>query len=170
MVSKNTSGFVSTWFDRCLYVLALIGAFIVVFVTLDTSFDVVARYFFGAPQAWVFNVNQHLLAYLVFGGAAWVLREGQHVKIDLVEAKMGQRKRNFLWLIQSLLSMFACAVMFWWGAKAALLSFRWGTTLPGPPAVREYLLLGIIPLGCLLLTIQFGRDCWKYINTIRRED
>jgi TRAP-type C4-dicarboxylate transport system permease small subunit len=170
VANKNMCSFVSTWFDRCLYVLALLGAFILVFVTLDTSFEVVARYFFGVSLPWVFNVNQHLLAYVVFGGAAWVLREGQHIKIDLIETKMGQQKRNFLCFLQSLLSMVACAVMFWWGASAVLLSFRWGTTLPGPPAVSEYLLMGIIPLGCLLLTIQFGRDCWKYVNRFRRRE
>jgi C4-dicarboxylate transporter DctQ subunit len=170
MVRKNICGFVSIWFDRCLYILALIAASVVVFVTLAVSYDVIARYLFGVSMAWVFNVNQHLLAYLVFFSAAWVLREGGHVKIDLIEAKLRQRKGDFLRLIQSILSMVACAVLFWSGANAVLLSFRWGTILPGPPAVHEYLLLGIIPLGSLLLTVQFGRDCWKYMDKLRRRN
>jgi TRAP-type C4-dicarboxylate transport system permease small subunit len=158
----------STWFDWCLYVLALVSASIVVFVTLAISCDVVARYLLRSSMAWVFNVSQHLLAYLVFFAAAWVLREGGHVKIDLIEVRLRQRRGDFLHLIQSFLSMVACAVLFWSGAKAVLLSFRWGTILPGPPPVHEYILLAVIPFGSFLLTVQFGRDCWKYIDKLRK--
>jgi C4-dicarboxylate transporter DctQ subunit len=158
----------SKWFDRCLYVLALVAALIVLFVTLAMSCDVVARYFLNSPMAWVFNVCQHLLAYLVFFAAAWVLREGGHVKIDLIEGRLRQPKGDFLRLITSILSMVACAVLFWSGAKAVLLSFRWGTILPGPPPVREYLLLAVIPFGSFLLAVQFGRDCWKYLGKLSK--
>jgi len=167
---KNICGFVSTWFDWCLYVLALIAGFIVVFVTFAMSCDVVARYLLRSPIAWVFNVSQHLLAYLVFFSAAWVLREGGHVKIDLIEARLTQRRRDFLRLITSSFSMIACAVLFWSGANAVLLSFRWGTIFPGPPPVHEYLILGVIPLGSFLLIVQFGRDCWKYIDQLRKRN
>ena len=170
MIRKNICGFVSTLFDRCLYALALMAASIVVFVTLAMSCDVVARYLLGSPMAWVFNVSQHLLPYIVFLAAAWVLREGGHVKIDLIEARLKQRKGDFLRLTTSLFSMIACAVLFWSGANAVLLSFRWGTIFPGPPAVHEYLILGVIPLGSFLLVVQFGRDCWKYIDKLRKKN
>lgn len=170
MDRKNLCGLVSTWFDRCLYAFALVAASIVVFVTLAMSCDVVVRYFLRSSMAWVFNVSQHLLSYMVFLAVAWVLKEGGHVKIDLIEARLRQRQGDFLRLTTSLLSMVACAVLFWSGANAVLLSFRWGTILPGPPPVHEYLLLVIIPFGSFLLTVQFGRDCWKYIDKLRKRN
>jgi len=129
---------------------------------------VVARYFLNAPMALVFNVSQHLLADLVFFSAAWVLKEGGHVKIDLIELRLKERQRDFLRLITSFLSMVACAVLCWSGVSAVLLSNRWGTILPGPPPVHEYLLIVVIPFGGFLLAVQFGRECWKYIGKLRR--
>jgi TRAP-type C4-dicarboxylate transport system permease small subunit len=168
MAGRVGCGLVSTWFDRCLNALALIGAAIVVFVTLAMSCDAIARYFFGFSMAWVYNMSQHLLLYVVFLSAAWVLREGAHVSIDLIEERLSERRGYFLRLTTSFLSMLACAVLCWSGSKATLQSFRWGTIFPGPPAVYEYLVMAIVPVGSFLLIIQFGRNCWGYTNRLRR--
>jgi TRAP-type C4-dicarboxylate transport system permease small subunit len=168
MVRRNVCAIVPTWFDRCLDALALIGAAIVVFVTLAMSADAIARYLFGFSMAWVYNVSQHLLLYVVFLPAAWVLREGAHVSIDLIEERLSERRRYFLRLTTSFLSMLACAVLCWSGIKATLQGFRWGTIFPGPPAVYEYLVMAVVPIGSLLLIIQFGRNCWNYTNRLRR--
>ena len=168
MRGKNPAGYLSVWFDRFICALAQLSGYIIIFVTLAMSSDVVARYFLGSPMAWVFNVSQHLLAYSVFFAAAWVLKEGGHVKIDLVEVRLTQRQGDFLRFITSLLSLVACIVLLGSGVKEVLVSFRWGTIFPGPPPVPEYLTLGVIPFGTLLLVIQFGRDCWKFMNKLRR--
>jgi TRAP-type C4-dicarboxylate transport system permease small subunit len=168
MATNDGYKVISTWFDRFLYALAVVASFIVIFVTFAISCDVVVRYFFKISMAWTFNVSQHLLAYLVFFAAAWVQREGAHVKIDMIEERLSQRRGDYLRLTTSFLSMVACAVLFWSGMNATLLSFRWGTMLPGPPEVYEYLLLAVIPFGSFLLTIQFARDCWNYLNKLRR--
>lgn len=167
MTPKNSHRSVSKWFEWCLYVLTLVAASIVVFVALAVSCDVVARYFFNAPMPWVFNVSRDLLVFLVFLAAAWVLKENAHVKIDLIELKLRPRQREFLSLTTLLMSTVACGLLFWAGVNATMDSFRWGTILPGPPAVHEYILLAVIPFGCFLLTVQFGRGCWKCIKKLR---
>lgn len=164
-MNRNRSA--SAWFDRVLYALMAVASFFILFVSLAVSCDVVARYVFNSPMAWVFNVSQHLLLYIVFFAAAWVLKDDGHVKIDMIEAKIKGWRGDFLRLVTSLLSMAACAVLFWTGINAVLRSFKWGTILPGPPPVHEYILLAVIPLGSLLLAVQFGRDCWHHINKLR---
>ena len=158
---------ISFWFDRFLDILTVVSGGIVLFVILTVFADVVGRYFFNAPLTWVFGLSIHLLIYFVFLAAAWVLREGGHVNIDLLEMKLKPRHRSILRFITSLLAMISCGILFWSSIKAILLSYRWGTFMVGPPMVPEYILLLSIPIGTFLLIVQFGRECMKYTRGIR---
>ncbi len=59
-------------------------------------YEVVARYIFGAPTAWAFDIAYMCTGVLFVLGAAQALREDAHVRIDFLSARLPVRMREVI--------------------------------------------------------------------------
>lgn len=87
---------VGAWLQRrAENILAgLLGVMFVAFII-----QIVFRYFFNLPTGWTTELTLIAWLWLVLWGAAFVLREHEEIRIDLVPAMVGRRTRLAMALI-----------------------------------------------------------------------
>jgi len=60
----------------------------VIFLIVAMLYEVTARYVFHAPTVWAFDIATMSSGVLFVLGAAWVLRENAHVRIDFLSSRL----------------------------------------------------------------------------------
>ena len=76
----------NTLFDRVIGAMAWIAGALLLFQVISVSCDVLIRYFFGTSIRWVITLNEWSLLFIAFLAAAWLQRQGGHVRLDILSA------------------------------------------------------------------------------------
>lgn len=153
--------------DRINDLLAFLAAIILVFITLAICWGVASRYFLNRAVAGLFEITEYSLVFITFLGAAWLLRAEGHVKMDILLTRLNPKTQALLNVITSVFAAIPCLFLTWFGARLALHYFQEGIRLPTELEPPAYLLYAIIPIGSLLLFIQFLRRSYGYLMTWR---
>lgn len=82
-----------------IYGFASAGVLCVVAMMIIVTYDVVARYVFNQPSMWAGEFASYLLIAIVFLGLAQNLRQGSHIRIDVVTNLLSVRTRLVLEVI-----------------------------------------------------------------------
>lgn len=144
-------------FDRVIFVAMSIASVSVGVLTLIVCFEVVMRIFFNRPSSWVGEYSGHILLYIAFLSAAWLLRKEEHVKMDLITNILDKKKQAVIDIITSIFGILVCLITGWFTAKVAVDMFQTGYVTQSVLRLPEWPLMSFIPLGFLLLAIQFIR-------------
>ncbi|RKF13574.1 TRAP transporter small permease subunit [Roseovarius spongiae] len=94
-------------------VLILIGSMV---------YEVVARYGFGAPTLWAFDIAYMSTGVLFVLGAAQTLRQDAHVRIDFLSARLPRRVRGAIDGVAFLLVL--CPIFAWMASIAGQRAWR----------------------------------------------
>lgn len=143
-------------FDAAVNALAFFGALLIVFIMVTVTTDVVMRYFLNRPIFWVAEVAEYALLFITFTGTAWVLKHDRHVKIDILTGMLKEENARVLEIVVSILGILICAVLTYFGAVVAWDHFERGIYNPSLLSWPKAPLLAVIPLGTLLLLVQFA--------------
>ena len=144
-------------FDIVLDAGAALSGALLVAVMLLTSVKVFFRYGLREGLLGVDQISGTLLLYIAFLGAAWVLRREEHVTIDLLVTQLGPRTRRWLTFANSVIGALICLVVAYYGTVEAVTSWQRGILIPAEIEIPRVINLGVIPLGCFLLSLQFMR-------------
>jgi len=147
-------------FDRIVKVLFFLAGALIAFFVLAVCWDVIARSLLGQPLRWVVEFSEYGLLFITFLGTAWVLRSEGHVSIDIVLAHLNSSKRALLIAAMSLVGAIVCAFLVYWGGYVGYVSIdhlQRGLYQATTMEVPDFPLFMIIPIGSLLLLIQFLR-------------
>jgi TRAP-type mannitol/chloroaromatic compound transport system permease small subunit len=153
------------WIDHLNEWVGYVTSFLILPMTLITTFEVILRYVFNRPTEWAWDVNMMLLgAFTVLTGGYVLLKEG-HVTMDVFVAKLSIRTRAVIALITSVLLFFSVGLLIWQSGVAAEESFMMREQLNSIWSPPIYPLKILWPLGALLLILQgvatFVRDLKK---------
>lgn len=165
-MQRSTIGSV---FDRILNGLACLAGVLLLFITVSVSVAVVLRYINFKPPVWVLQYTEYALLWITFLGAAWLLREGGHIRIDTLLLMFSPRVQRGVDLFNQLLGFVVSAVIFAIGTWLTIDLYRRnimdvrGVTLP------KFALFAIIPLGGLTLALQFARNFFSQWKESRKE-
>ena len=75
--------------------------------------QIVFRYFFNLPTGWTTELTVVTWLWMVPWGAAFVLKESEEIRIDLVTSAVGRRGRIATALIASLTLLALYCIAFW---------------------------------------------------------
>lgn len=151
-------------FDKTVDAFAIIATVLISFCVVVITLEIIMRFFFNRPLMWSIEVTEYSLIWMTFLGTTWVLRKEGHVIVDVIVMRIPQVSRHMLDAVLSTLGILMCLLLTWYGAKVTLEYIQIGrpmSTILMPPAWILYL---VIPIGSLLLTIQFIRRTIKYLN------
>ena len=152
-------------YDRIIDITTLLAGILVIFLMLSVGLEVTLRYFFGSPTSWVVEVAGYILLYIPFLVAAWVLKREGHVRMDLVLNQLSPKTQSLVNAITSVIGAIICFVLTWFGVKATLYFIGYQT--PTILMVPKSIIIVIIPVGSLLLFIQFLRRTYSYSRSWR---
>jgi len=156
--------------DRTIDGMAVLAGLAILFVMFSICYEVVVRYFHLQPPTWVTEITEYLLLYITFLGAPWVLKEDGHVRVDIVIGRLAGKTQKAFDFATSLVGMLICGVLVWYGTKTAWELYERGIPVIKTLAVPKVLLVGIIPVGSLLLIAEFVRRAHRFWKAFRKAE
>ena len=166
---KRVSKIVINLFNRIEDIFARLTMTILVLLMLSVTYSVVIRYIFNAKVFGMFDVWEYTMLFLPFLGAAWLLREEGHIRMDVVTARLKPRAQTILNIITAILSTFTTLVLTWFGTIITIKIYQKGIThFYRELWTPEWIILAIIPIGGLLLFLESIRRTYLYMGKRRK--
>lgn len=161
-------------YDVLIRFLAVLSWFLVIFLTLSVSYEVLLRYFFSRSLGWVTPYAEFSLVYLTFLGAPLLLNRNEHVKLEFVVRLLSPRAQTLLTLITSILGALVCLTIASSGAYISWNLYCRHVMVTEEMEFPECALVAVVPLAFLLLTIEFLRIAFRNFQDLQtpseRED
>ena len=154
-------------FDLITDPLAVVAGTLLLLITVSVSIAVILRYLHLKPPIWVLQFTEYALLWMTFLGAAWLLRQGGHIRIDTVVTHLSPKLQGIIDIIVSFLGFVVCVVIVWLGSYKTIDLVQRGVMDVKGVSVPKYALFVGIPLGGLMLLIQFGRNFVNHIKALR---
>ena len=104
---------------------------------------------------WLTELTEYLLYAATFLAAAWALRQGAHVRVDILLVQLGPRRARLLEQAMDVIGLAVALVLLGFGAAAVLEAWRAGAVQYRNWATPEWLLLLPLPLCGLMLAVEF---------------
>jgi TRAP-type transport system small permease protein len=148
----------STRFGELLEVLAAIGCALVFLMMLVICADVLLRNTALLPSmrglAWANDLTEAGLYLTTMLAAPWLLRRGQHIRVDIVLRAIPKRSAWYCEWIADLVALACCLVMVAYGTRMAWASYKSGAMTIKTLVTPEWWLLAPLPATFALLSIE----------------
>ena len=134
---------------------------ILLFICAAVCYTIGMRFLFTKTTIWIMPTTEYALLWIVFLATTWLLREGGHITTDIIYTHLNTRTKHILDCIMFVIGGFACAMMVCLG-----IVHMWDCIINGVTDVRavtvpKSAVFIIIPIGFILLTLQFFRMAWS---------
>lgn len=148
----------SLHYGRALSALAMVGCAILMAMMLIIVADVALRNLSmpGLPQglAWSTEISELMLYLITMCVAPWLLRQGQHIRVDIMLQALPAQLAWYLEWVGDLIGFACCAVIAWYGTQAAWSSYISGAVNIKTLVTPEWWALAPLPLVFVLLGIE----------------
>jgi len=120
------------------------------------AWEVIARYAFGAPTTWSFEITYMLYGTIFMLGAAYALHKGAHIRTDFFFEKWSIRTKGVIdstaYLVFFFPAIFTFLLVSWSEGWYAVSIGERSEQTPWRPLLWPFKM--VVPLACLLLLIQ----------------
>jgi C4-dicarboxylate transporter, DctQ subunit len=149
------------FFDKLIDVMAALAGAILLFICAAVCYTIGMRFLFTKTTIWIIPITEYALLWIVFLGTTWLLREKGHITTDILYTHLNQKAKRTLDGIMFVIGGLACAMMVYFG-----IVHMWDCILNRVTDVRAITIpksavFIVIPMGSILLTIQFFRMTWS---------
>ena len=148
---KRLSDLFGRLFDWLAVVAALLLLAMVVLVTADIVLRNTAR--IGFP--WANEVTEYALYLTTLLTAPWLLRRGQHVRIDMTLVLVPPRAAWVMEALADLIGLAASLVLIWYGTIMTVQSARLSSLTIKNLVFPEWWLLWPLPACFVLVALEF---------------
>ena len=148
----------SCHYGRFLGALALLGCALLMAMMLIIVADVALRNLAvpGLPRGlpWSNEISELMLYLITMCVAPWLLRRGQHIRVDIVLLAIPRQLAWSLEWIGDVIGLACCLVIAWFGAQAAWSSYRAGAVNIKTLVTPEWWALSPLPVVFILLAVE----------------
>lgn len=145
----------SAAYGRLLGVLALLAALLLLAMVGLITLDVVMRNLSSRAIPWADEVTEYALYALTLLTAPWLLRQGQHVRLDLLLGVVPPRVAWAMEIAADLVGLAGCLVMVRYGWAMTAESQRLGSMTIKNLVFPEWWTLAPLPLFFGLIALEF---------------
>jgi TRAP-type C4-dicarboxylate transport system permease small subunit len=146
----------SRWYGRLLEAMLLLACLLLLAMTLLIGMDVLLRNVGAGGVAPSNELSEDALYLITLLAAPGVLRQGQHIRVDIVLRLLPEQVGWALeWLIDAI-GLICCLCFVWYGTRVTLDSFTSGSLSIKTLILPEWWLLVPMPLAFVLLSVEFG--------------
>jgi TRAP-type C4-dicarboxylate transport system permease small subunit len=153
-------GRLETAYGALIEALAVVASLLLLAMMLLICGDVFTRNVAvpGLPAgiAWSNEISELLLYLITLLAAPWLLREGRHIRVDIVLRVLPPNTAYACEWIADVLGLACCAWMAWYGSAAAARSLAGNALSIKTLVMPEWWLLVPLPVCFVLLAIEFG--------------
>lgn len=106
---------------------------------------------------WIVQFNEYAMLWITFLGTAYLLMMNRHASIQIVVGRLGEKGKRYFGLAHNLLGLVLCLGLTYFCTSSTWEHFaRNVIDVQAVDVPKGYILL-VIPLGFLLLSLQFLR-------------
>ncbi len=150
--------------DRVGQLSALAVAALVVVM----SANVLLRYGFSLGSVWAQELEWHLMSPIALIGAAYALRHGEHVRVDVLYSGFAPRTRAIIDLAAGLAGLVVSGLIIFLAWRYVGVSFAQGEGSANPGGIPfRWALKAFIPVGFALLLLQFAAETLRAVSRLR---
>jgi TRAP-type C4-dicarboxylate transport system permease small subunit len=136
-------------------ILASVAALTLLAMVALVTADIVMRNTFGTGFAWSNEVTEYALYFTTLLTAPWLLRRGQHVRIDMALVLVPPRVAWAMEAVADILGLAATLLLVWYGLVMTVQSARLGSITIKNLVFPEWWLLAPLPVCFALLALEF---------------
>lgn len=148
----------SNAYGRLLAALALVGCALLMAMMLIIVADVLLRNVAipGLPRglAWSNEISELMLYLITMTVAPWLLRQGQHIRVDIVLQAIPRQLAWRLEWVSDVIGLLCCCVIAWYGSQAAWSSYASGAVNIKTLVTPEWWALAPLPVVFVLLALE----------------
>jgi C4-dicarboxylate transporter DctM subunit len=138
--------------------MGMVSVLLMILLSVFISIQVISRYALNINIPGLFDLSIYSLILFTFLSAAYTLREGQHICIDLFTAHLADGSKIGFTIVTRILSLLFVLVLGFFSWKWAYRSFLSGVmTISEVPIPKGILVLGLT-FGSFLLLLQILRS------------
>jgi len=153
--------------ERAITMIGRVGGAAGILLTVALLFyEVVSRYLFGRPTQFTLEAGLILQIVIVSTAAAYLLREGGHVGIDLITERLSPRAKAWLGCVHAALGAAVCvliAAQVWQSAMWSLKINKLTLNMEQPLGPIQLVMVG----GLALLCLQFFFNGYRSYRAAR---
>ena len=155
----------SAWFGKAF-------AWLILFMTFGTSYEVFVRYVLNSPTAWALDVSFIMYGTLFMMGGAYTLSRNGHVRGDFIYRLLKPRTQGMIDFVLYLIFFFpGVTALIFTGWKYASRSWGYGeVSVNSPAGIPIYQFKTVICAAGLLLFIQGVAQVFRCIIAIRTNE
>ena len=153
--------------SACEDVCAAGATLLFVAITVAICAEVLLRYGFNSPIAWVVELSEYALLWITFLGASYVLRHGGHVRVDILLQYLSPAALRVCGMVSAASCALTSLVILVFGIDATWTAYQRAAYKPTGIDVPAWIVLIVIPIGALLLFLRFARLFLEYRSRAR---
>jgi TRAP-type C4-dicarboxylate transport system permease small subunit len=148
----------SAHFGRLLDALALAACAVLFLMMIMICVDVLLRNVTLIPSmrglAWANEISENMLFLITMLVAPWVLRRGQHIRVDILLAVIPHKLAWYCEWVADVLALACCLLISTYGFNATVASYKSGSMVIKTLVTPEWWALAVLPFTFALLAIE----------------
>ena len=128
--------------------------------------EVVRREVFSYSSIWGEEVVRYSFIYLAWIGAAAVVRERGHIRIDVLMNDVGPRVKAALYILGDLVMFAVALIAVYWSFETVLISAKFGSVTHGLRISQVWFLMAV-PLGFALVILRLVQSFLRDLAALR---
>ena len=145
----------SAAYERLLNGLAAMAALVLLSAVLLVTADILLRNLTRSGFPWANEVSEYALFGITVLTAPWLLRRGQHVRLDLLLVALPARLAWAMEAVADLIGLATCVVLIRYSLIMTWDSFRLGSITIKNLVFPEWWVLVPLPVCFMLLAVEF---------------
>src|ERR1700681_570552 len=156
MTAERTILTLSRWYGHLLQAMTTAAGALLLVMTVMIGLDVFFRNIGAGGIPPSNELSEDSLYLITLLAAPGLLRQGQHIRIDIVLRVLPDRVGWLLEWVADVIGLVCCLIFVWYGASVAAASFFDGSVTIKTLVLPEWWLLAPMPVAFALLALEFG--------------
>lgn len=145
----------SRGYERLLDALMLVACLLLLIMTVMIGADVLSRNIGAGGIAVSNEFSEDILYLMTLLAAPWLLRQGQHIRVDIILRILPVRIAWLLEWVGDIVGLLCCLYFVWYGWLITAASYSAGSINIKTLVTPEWWTLAPLPIGFALLGAEF---------------
>lgn len=141
--------------NRMTDVFGMIGIVLIIGLCCLVIIEIINRNFLYLGMDWTIEMTEYMLAFITFCGAGWLLKADGHIKFDLITERLSPKYKRASNILSSSIGLLITAILTIFGFYKVADLISQGIVTETVLELPQALLIGIVPVGLFIASLQF---------------